>query len=279
MDAQKIFSSMVDEISSGGVHFSAHARVALQVNKALDADDCDIAHAARLIQAEPILSAKVVAVSNSVIYNRAGKVTTDVKTAIQRIGFRTVKSLATSVATRELAARTSDPVSARLSEQLWVHTAHVASLAQLIARRVTHQDPDTAMFAAIVHEIGGFYLISRAKDFPGILQEGHEFWIEYGEAGIGREVLKALEVPDAVMAAIEEFWEGFLTIPSTSLADTLVLADQLAPVVSPLHSLGDASQVQEMKANIDMAIGNDTLSGILKDSAEEIESLTAALTP
>jgi len=46
------------------------------------------------------------------------------------------------------------------------HTAHVASLAHVIARRVTRLDPETALFAGIIHEVGGFYLLSRVKDHP-----------------------------------------------------------------------------------------------------------------
>jgi hypothetical protein len=31
---------------------------------------------------------------------------------------------------------------------------------------VTGVNEDTALFAGIVHEVGGFYLLSRAEEFP-----------------------------------------------------------------------------------------------------------------
>ena len=43
--------------------------------------------------------------------------------------------------------------------------------ARVLARRVTRQNPDAAFFAGIVHEVGSFYLISRAADFPGLLRK------------------------------------------------------------------------------------------------------------
>jgi HD-like signal output (HDOD) protein len=62
------------------------------------------------------------------------------------------------------------PAHRKLAVRLWEHTAHVAALAQVIARRVTHVNPDTAFFAGIIHEVGGFYLIARAGAYPGLLE-------------------------------------------------------------------------------------------------------------
>jgi hypothetical protein len=34
---------------------------------------------------------------------------------------------------------------------------------------VTRQDPETALFAGLIHEVGALYLISRANDYPVLL--------------------------------------------------------------------------------------------------------------
>jgi HD-like signal output (HDOD) protein len=173
----------------------------------------------------------------------------------------------------------STPVHRALARQLWERTAHVAVLAHLIARKVTHQDPDSAFFAGIVHEVGGFYLIARAGEFPGLLEGADgslEAWSAGGAAEIGRAVLERLGVPAAAREAIEGLWNGLLDIPPKSLADTLLLACQLAPVESPLDKLAgegrDGTRVQ-----IDVAFDHETLSGILKESEAEVASLIGAL--
>ncbi len=89
-------------------------------------------------------------------------------------------------------------------------------------------------------------------------------------------MLKALSVPQAVIDAIEVCWQGFLAMPPTSLGDTLLLADELAPVESPLRDL-DGCPREGMAASIDMLIGEETLSEIMQESAEDVQSLTAAL--
>ena len=56
---------------------------------------------------------------------------------------------------------------------------------------------------------------------------------------IGRAVLKALSVPAPVVAAVEVLGTGYLAFPPTTLGDALLLADQLAPVKSPLLQAPD----------------------------------------
>lgn len=280
MDRREAFRSMAAQVTQGELAFPTSARVALKVRQALDDPDCPMDVAARLVQAEPLLAARVVAIANSVVYNRSGREITDVRTAVARMGFRTVRSLAMALVTRQMAGNVGDQRHQDLVTQLWDHTAHVASLAHVIARRITHQDPETAMFAGIVHEVGGFYMLSRADEFPGLLDDFSD-WIEEGEIEVGRAVLKVLGVPEAVSVAIESYWDGFLAIPSTTLADTLLLAEELAPVPSPLHALGGGDNQHAggsgMTASLDMAIGSETLTAILEESAEEVRSLTGAL--
>lgn len=277
MDKLEIFRSIAADAAKGELAFPTSARVTMKLRAALADPECHIEAAARLVQAEPLLAARVVAIANSVVYNRSGREINDVRAAISRLGFYTLQSLATALFTRQLAGQPNDSALQQLGNQLWQHTAHVASLAHVIARRVTRIDPEAAMFAGILHEVGGFYLLSRAKDFPGLLDGGFVEWMEGGEVLIGREVLKVLNVPESILAAIEGGWEGYLTIPPGSLADTLLLAEELAPVASPLYTQPGDEGVDKFSACIDMDIGEETLTGILEESAEQVSSLVEAL--
>lgn len=277
MDKRAAFKAIAAAVGHGELAFPTSAQIALRVQRALEDPECHMDKAAHLVQAEPLLSARAVAMANSVVFNRSGREITDVRTAVTRLGFRTVRALATALVTRQLADLPAGKGSHELAARLWEHTAHVASLAHIVARRVTRQDPETALFAGIIHEVGGFYMLSRANDFAGLLDGEPTEWIEEGEREVGRAVLAVLGVPQPVMAAIEGYWDGFLAMPPTSLADTLLLAEELSPIASPLHALSGEADGAGMKASIDMAIGADTLSSILAESEEEVASLTGAL--
>lgn len=182
-----------------------------------------------------------------------------------------------ALVTRQMAGKSKNPELQELVNKLWEHSAHVASLAHAIARHVTHQDPETALFAGIIHEIGGFYMLSRVEEFPGLLEGDFTEWLDGGEVKVSRAVLGKLKVPASVTAVIETYWDGFLAMPPVTLADTLLLAERLSPVPSPLHRLDNKTSEVKMDASIEMVIGEETLSLILKESAEEIASLTKAL--
>lgn len=277
MDKRDIYKQLAAQVTQGELAFPTSAQVALKLRKMLDDPECHVDAAAKLVQAEPLLAARVVAIANSVAFNRAGREITDVRTAVSRLGFRTLRSLAMAVVTRQMAGKSADPTTQKLANQLWEHTAHVASLAHVIARRITHLDPETAMFAGIVHEVGGFFLLSCAPKHPGLLEGDADVWVAEGDAEVGRAVLKVLAVPESVAGAVEDFWDGFLAMPPSSLSDTLLLAEALAPVPSPLREESDRSAGAGMAASLEMVVGEELLTDILAESAEEVRSLTAAL--
>jgi hypothetical protein len=277
MDKNEVFETIANQMTQGDLVFSTGAQVALKLRRALDDPDCHVNTASRLIQAEPLLSARVIAIANSVVYNRSGREIADVHVAVSLLGFKTIRSLAMALVTRQIAGKPKDPRQQAMVDQLWQHSAHVASLAHAIARHVTHQDPETALFAGIIHEIGGFYMLSRAEEFPGLLEGDFDDWVLGGEVKVGRAVLGKLEVPASVISVMETIWDGYLAMPPVTMADTLLLAEELAPVSSPLYGLDNEVPDSRKKASIEMEIGEETLTRILQDSAEEIGSLTRAL--
>ncbi|MCK9388135.1 MAG: HDOD domain-containing protein [Sulfuritalea sp.] len=279
MDVPAILSKIAATATQKELIFPTTTEMALKLQRVLDDPDCSIDQLAKLVRADPLLATRVVAVANSVIYNRSGRAIADVKNAVSRVGFDTLRVLAAAVVVRQMEGMARTPAHRQMAVRLWEHTAHVAALSQVIARRVTHVNPDTAFFAGIIHEVGGFYLISRAKEFPGLL-EGENgsllAWDEGGAAEVGRAVLQRLSAPAPVVEAIEGMWLGYLAMPPHSLADTLLLADQLAPVESPLSQLAGNGR-EGTEARIDVALDNETLSSILEESAEEVQSLIEAL--
>lgn len=279
MDIRATLTHIADTATRDDLIFPTTTEMALKVQRVLDDPDCSVDQLAKLVQADPLLSARVVAVGNSVIYNRSGRAIADVRSAVSRVGFNTLRVLAAAVVVRQMEGMARTPAHRQLALRLWEHTAHVAALAQVLARRVTHVNPDTAFFAGIIHEVGGFYLISRAGELPGLLEGEHGSlvaWNEGGAAEVGRAVLKRLGAPEPVTEAIEGLWAGYLAMPPQSLADTLLLADQLAPVESPLSQLAGTGR-EGVDAQIEVALGDHTLSSILEESATEVESLIEAL--
>ena len=73
MEKRVLLSALADEVERGKLFFPTSATTTVQIKKMLEDPDCDLDAVTRLIQADPLLSVKIVAVANSVVFNRSGK--------------------------------------------------------------------------------------------------------------------------------------------------------------------------------------------------------------
>lgn len=280
MNRTEALAYIIEQARQGELIFPTNVQASIKIRQALDAPDCSVEHAAQLLITEPLLAARLVAIANSVAYSRFGGGVTNVRTAISILGFSSLRAIVTSVVIRQLSQSITDPALSAKANQLWEHTVRVAAIAHLAARKISHVEFETAMFAGIVHAVGGFYLLSRAQEFPALLEptsaESDASAAPSGlaDAVIGQAVLKKLMVPKIIINAVEFLWAGVPEIPPTSLGGTLMLAKQLAKVRSPLENHNPANGNTD---ELDFAVGDDTLKNIMHASQAEIDSLTSVL--
>jgi HD-like signal output (HDOD) protein len=270
MNRLETIRRIVEEADRGELVFPTNVRAAIKLQQALNEPDCHLETAAQLVLAEPLVAARVVSIANSVAYTRYGAKVDNVRNAVQLLGFKTLRALVAAIIVRQFSGGIADPALREKADRLWLHCAHVAALAKVLAGRVRGQDADTAMFAGIVHEIGGFYLLSRAEELPVLLDAGS------GEEdfALTRGILGILMVPKTVVAAVLELWEQAHNLPPVLLGDTLALANRLSPVSSPLEPASGAESAPEIP---DVALQGKKLQAILAESGGEIQSLTDML--
>jgi hypothetical protein len=253
--------------------FPANVKASLKLLQLLDDPDFHLDTAAQIVITEPVIAARVVAIGNSAIFARRSSRVENVRTAVNLLGLNILRSLVAAIVVRQVCTAIASPALRAKTELLWQHSAHVAALAFVLARHVARVDPDTAMFAGIVHEIDGFYRLYRADG-------GAELAGEYplpssadADRALARNVLEALMVPKPVVSAVESLWGDGHNIPPATLEDTLSLANDLAAIPSPFDGTADGASVD----SIDFDVRGSTLQTILAEYADEIRSLTEAL--
>jgi len=269
------FGYIAAQAARGEITFPTSVNAVLRLQLALEDPDFHLEEAIRLVLGEPQLAARTVALANSAGFNGGGPQITNVRAAVTRIGYRRLQALVAGLVVRQFGSRIVDPVLRAKAEQLWEHTAHVAALAQVLARRVTFVNPDTALFAGIVHEVGGFYLLSRADEFPGLLDDDTENWGELCEDVVSIAVMKKLAIPQPVAEAIGALRDGWLNMPPSSLLDTLLMANLFAPVDSPLGIKEPLPSRSE--SALDFVLDEETLQDILREADRTARSMGEAL--
>jgi len=121
-----------------------------------------------------------------------------------------------------------------LSGRLWEHTMHVAALSRVLARRFTRVNVDEALFAGLVHDIGVhdigvFYLLSRAVSFPELSanpRELHQLLADWHDH-IGHALLAAMGMPEELVLVVQEHEVDRPVSSISTLADVVFVANRL----------------------------------------------------
>ncbi|MDR1889110.1 MAG: HDOD domain-containing protein [Zoogloeaceae bacterium] len=272
----KILEDIARDLSGDEVSFPTFLDVTFRVRTALKNPNLNAEQLARLIGVEPLMSAKIIRMANSVAMNPSGRVVADVRTAIVRVGMEAVRTVSFAVAMEQLIQSRQMQVFADLSRRLWEHTAHVAALCRVLATKWARINGDEAMFAGMVHDIGAFYLLSRAAHFPELVNNREDlFSLLIGwHDNIGHALLSALGQPEAVLIAVQEHEQDREIGAEKTLSDVLYVANKIANTVASWHS----DTVDEGdKARLLGIIDADSMKTIIEASGEDVVSLKHAL--
>lgn len=82
----------------------------------------------------------------------------------------------------------------------------MAAISHALASQFTKLQPDQAMLAGLVHDIGALPILSRAEDYPDLLEdeESLDRIINSVHTTIGAEILRKWNFPEELVAVAEE---------------------------------------------------------------------------
>ncbi len=218
------------ELSSRNLVFPTSLKTTMKIRHALDDPDMPIEHVARIISTEPVLSAQVLMLSNTPMFNRTSKKIDELKVAVSLLGFGVVRNVAISVGMKQLKDQQENATKSEQMEGLWTRSVRVAALSFVIAKNRSKLSPDKAMVAGLLHDIGKFYILSRAHHYQGLFHSEEALWdlVDQWHADIGAAILESWEVSDDIRAAVMDRRRIDLPLtPRASLTDVVSAADFL----------------------------------------------------
>ena len=154
-----------------------------------------------------------------------------------RVGHDIVRSTAVTLAMEQLKAAKDVQVFHEQAEWSWRHSLEVAAIAYVITRKSSRLNPDEALFAGLVHDIGRFYLLSRASAYPELVDHPEELdaLIHEWHPSIGQAVLHEFELSEATLRAVSEHEHHPAVYPPRQLVDVITLANRVALQSNPPH--------------------------------------------
>ncbi|MBZ0134247.1 MAG: HDOD domain-containing protein [Rhodocyclaceae bacterium] len=172
-------------------------RTAEQIRALTDSDKAAVSQLADAILCDPGMTAKLLRIGNSVIFNTSGAQITTVSRAVLMIGFNQVRQVALSVAFVDALLR--GPVRERVLREL-ARACHAAVQARWLAVRRHDAQPEEVFIAALLYRFGDM-----------------AFWCLAGETG--DELEEALRLNPQTPGDVEQSLLGF-RLPQLTVALT-----------------------------------------------------------
>ncbi len=226
---------------------------------------------ARVVGSEPALAARLLKISNAASFNRTGKPVTDLRTAINRIGYNMVRSAAMSFAMAQIRASNRLQGLEDYLSDLWRRSTVVAALSFVVARQCTQINPDEAMLCGLMHGIGKLYILTRAVDHPelfkdrGALDEVINDW----HASIGKAILENWDFAESMSQAVGE---------QDDLSRTEDVPADLRDIISIAILMASEQPLTGVMGALRLGLDSEKkLAAVTLESSEEVSALAQAL--
>ncbi len=272
--------TLAAELSGGKVDLPSFPEVAVRVRRILSDPKSTVEQVVRVVGSEPALAARLMRIANSASLNRSGKLITELRTAISRIGYNMVRSASISFAMAQI--RNSNKLAGleHHLQDVWLRSTRVAAFAYVLAKSCTRSriNPDEAMLTGMMHGIGKLYVLTRAAAHPELFADASmlEQILEQWHPSIGKAILENWEFSEAMAQAVGEQQEHDRTEPEVAdLSDVLAIAVLMARHGDDLAAL--QADLDGMPAALRLDLTEARMAGVLQESAAEVRALSDAL--
>ncbi len=195
---------LVANLPGKDVDLPAFPDVVRRLQVALADPRSDVKDLVKIIESEPVLSARLLQMANSAAMNAAGNSATTIKAAVSRLGFNLVRLTAMTHAMRQM-ERLAElaPIRDELG-RIWRASNAVAAICAVVARRAVGRQPDEAMLAGLLHAIGGIYILTQAQKVDPAVRADPQFQavVSDWQPRLGRSILDGWSLPERIGAAV-----------------------------------------------------------------------------
>ena len=165
----QIYLDFLHKIRSGECELPGIPDIAARISQAVDNPNSDARTLAMIIQSDPAVTSRIIKVVNSTAFGGQHSID-NCQEAVARLGLDNTRNIVISFALKHL-FQTDSPVIRKRMRQLWLHSRRVAAICYVIARMSPGLDPDRAMLAGLIHDIGAIPILDAAGDFPELIED------------------------------------------------------------------------------------------------------------
>jgi putative nucleotidyltransferase with HDIG domain len=259
--------------------------VVLDLLASMGQEEVNVGVLANKISQDQALTAKTLRLANSSFYGMAKQVTT-IQEAITILGFRTVRSLATTAAL--ITAFTGKSANGFNAMPFWRHSIAAAVCARALASHLP-VNPDYAYTAGLLHDIGRLVLVTqfqshyeatmayRAQHDCALLA-AEQAILGLDHAQVGQVATQHWKFPEELQQALVQHHNPRMENPAI-LTMVVIAADTIA------HALDLSMSEDDLVPSVPdgfwprLGLDEDTLLSVFKQTEKQFKVVSSVLTP
>ncbi len=157
VQTRALVKEIIAKIKQGNMALPEIPSVVHELRRVLSDMTADSEHVLKVLEKDPSLAARIIATANTATYGGRGRIT-DLKSAITRLGNRTIAGIAQTAAFRGMFAFRT-PAFKQVFKAMWQGQLVGACLARELCSEAKLKDPDEVYLAGLLHNAGEPFLL------------------------------------------------------------------------------------------------------------------------
>lgn len=201
--AEQFFNELKSAVESDQLILPTLPEVALKIREAVESENTSAQQVAETLTQDASLSARLIQVSNSPLY-RSRTPIEDLQMAVTRLGIRMVRDLVISLAMKQIYQATSDVLDEHF-RRIWNTSVEVAAICRMLATTVPGINPEQALLAGLIHNIGALPILVMAEDDNELFNDGEALGqvITELQGRVGILILETWNFGDAMIDVVK----------------------------------------------------------------------------
>ncbi|CCK75627.1 MAG: HDOD domain-containing protein [Oleispira antarctica] len=221
---QQVKQDIIQALENDELVLPTLPEIALQVREVAENVTSSISDLTKILGRDAALSARMIKVANSPLIRTSSPVS-DLNTAVSRLGIDLTSNLAMGLAMEQMFQATSDVVDKRM-RSCWSKSVEIAASSQVLARHFTNLQPDQALLAGLIHQIGKLPILAFAENNESLLNDSFALGkvLSVLHPSLGSYILKMWDFPEELVAVPKNYLIFDRTVDKVDYADIVQVA-------------------------------------------------------
>jgi len=251
--------------------------IALKLQHAMQ-QDIGVADAVKIIQLDPVISAKLIGLANSPLYVSVVPAKSCLE-AVNRIGLNAARNLVIALSLGRV-FKSNSPLLNKYADKIWKQSLHIATISHVLSATTKQCNPQEALLAGLTCDIGAVPFLSFVAKLPKDY---------YSEADI-ELALPCVKGPVGYKILLDwGFSEDFLKVPlysedwyqnnseEMSLTDIVVLSRLHSKIGQGASELPTITSIPAASKLKDFTLSPENSLGLLHEAKQQINDAMKAL--